>query len=153
MQREHGVLIRQLGGLQTRVSLQMQACYQQVDDLERALMDARAQLLMVRTALLWGLGRESLTWTSTGKNPLQRRVAQPDLTTGHLIPSDGVICQTGCVGHAHPWLEPDGQCRRTGQSCERLAGDPGPARPEDGPQQARSGAGPDLPVVVKLTQP
>ncbi|MEZ5702753.1 MAG: hypothetical protein R3E42_13695 [Burkholderiaceae bacterium] len=34
--------------------------------------------------------------------------------------AQAVICQTGCVGHAHPWLAPDGQCRRSGDACERI---------------------------------
>ena len=44
----------------------------------------------------------------------------------HLVSEHGardaqsVISQTGCVGHAHPWLDDDGQCRLSGQVCERL---------------------------------
>lgn len=121
MQREHGVLIRQMAGMQTRVSQQMQAYARQVDDLEHALLGTRAQLLLVRTAVLWGLEREGLVWSSSEKNPLQRQVGRNDCQTRPLNEADTVICQTGCVGHAHPWLEADGQCRRTGQSCERVA--------------------------------
>jgi hypothetical protein len=127
MQREHGVLIRQMAGLQTRVSQQMQAYAQQVDDLEQALLCARAQLLLVRSALLWGMQREGLVWSSSGKNPLPRQGGRPDRQPRPLNEADAVICQTGCVGHAHPWLEADGQCRRTGQSCERVAGGHGMA--------------------------
>jgi hypothetical protein len=127
MQREHGVLIRQMAGLQTRVSQQMQAYAQQVDDLEQALLGARAQLLLVRTAVLWSLAREGLVWSSSGENPLQRQVGRTDRQPRPLNEADAVICQTGCVGHAHPWLEADGQCSRTGQSCERVAGGHGMA--------------------------
>ncbi len=30
------------------------------------------------------------------------------------------LYQTRCVGHGRVWLETDGHCRRTGQTCERL---------------------------------
>jgi hypothetical protein len=117
MQREHGVLIRQVAGLQTRVSQQMQAYAQQVDDLEQALLGARARLLLVRTALLWGLDREGLSLSSPGRSRQRPASSRPSPVPRPLNEADTVICQSGCVGHAHPWLEDDGQCRRTGQSC------------------------------------
>ena len=51
---------------------------------------------------------------ATGPRGLAPRIAPG------LLEAQAVICQTGCAGHAHPWLEPDGQCRRTGQACDRL---------------------------------
>jgi len=28
------------------------------------------------------------------------------------------ICQTGCSGHAHPWLSDDGHCLWSGRICD-----------------------------------
>jgi hypothetical protein len=130
MQREHGVLIRQIAGLQTRVSHQMQAYARQVVDLERALLAARAQLVVNRTALLWGLDREGLSSSSSQTSRQRPPSSRPSPAPRPLNEADTVICQTGCVGHAHPWPEDDGQCRRTGQSCafvvnRDIAGKPG----------------------------
>jgi hypothetical protein len=108
---EHGVLTRQVAGLQRRVGEQLRAHAMQVSALEDEVLHLRAQLIVSRTSLLWGLGVAGVM-----KPQARRAEAQA------MAEASSVICQTGCVGHAHPWLEADGQCRRTGHACELYAG-------------------------------
>lgn len=112
---EHAALTRQLAGMQRRVSEQMQASAQRVRALEGDVVQLRAQLIVARTCLLWGLS------TTGAMRPLARRAraAAAAVDTAAMAEASSVICQTACVGHAHPWLEADGQCRRTGTVCER----------------------------------
>ncbi len=42
-----------------------------------------------------------------------------------------VLCQTGCQGHAHPWLDADGSCRLTGGDCTRVRDAVPAGAPED----------------------
>ena len=113
---EHGVLVRHLAGLQGRVDAQMRASAQQVQVLEGEVLRLRTQLVLARTCVLWGLNAMALT------RPLPQRRTSPDALRASMAEASGVICQTGCVGHAHPWLEPDGQCRRTGVACHQVSG-------------------------------
>lgn len=114
---EHGVLTRQLAGLQRRVGEQVRAHARQVAALEDEVLRLRVQLVVARTCLLWGLGVAGVT------RPVPRRARTPVAgAVETMAEASSVICQTGCVGHAHPWLEADGQCRRTGQACELYAG-------------------------------
>jgi hypothetical protein len=112
---EHGVLTRQMAGLQRRVGEQMRAHAQQISALEEEVLHLRVQLVIARTCLLWGLGAAGVV------RPVPRRarttVADAVET---MTEASSVICQTGCVGHAHPWLEADGQCRRTGMACAQM---------------------------------
>lgn len=113
---EHGVLTRQLAALQRRLSEQMCAGTLQVLALEDEVLRLRAQLIVTRTCLLWGLGVAGVM------KPMPRaRAVAARARTVDMAEASNVICQTGCVGHAHPWLEEDGMCRRTGQACEIYA--------------------------------
>ncbi len=112
---EHGVLTRQMAGLQRRVGEQLRAHVQQIAALEDEVMRLRAQLVVSRTCLLWGLGVAGVV------RPLPRRAQHAVASAvASMAEASQVICQTGCVGHAHPWLEDDGQCRRTGQACTQV---------------------------------
>lgn len=114
---EHGALTRQVAGLQRRVGEQLRAYAQQVSVLESEVLHLRAQLIVSRTSLLWGLGVAGVM------KPLARRarsLAEGAAEAGAMREASSVICQTGCVGHAHPWLEADGQCRRTGMACSQV---------------------------------
>jgi hypothetical protein len=116
---EHGVLTRQMAGLQRRVGEQMRAHAQQLAALEGEVLRLRVQLVIARTCLLWGLGVAGVV------RPLPRRARTAVAgAVEAMAEASSVICQTGCVGHAHPWLEADGQCRRTGLACELYAGSP-----------------------------
>jgi hypothetical protein len=115
---EHGALTRQVAGLQRRVGEQLRAYALQVSALEGEVLHLRAQLIVSRTSLLWGLGVAGVM------KPLARRarLLAERAEAGAMREASSVICQTGCVGHAHPWLEADGQCRRTGVACTQLTG-------------------------------
>lgn len=101
--REHGALIRQLGALQRWVGdlLRTHA------DLQGHNIRLRAELVLLRSASYWGLD-------VVPRVPV-RAVAAPMQTP--WPEAQAVICRTGCVGHAHPWRDDAGQCRRTGQPC------------------------------------
>ncbi|MCW5654754.1 hypothetical protein [Hydrogenophaga sp.] len=127
--QEHGVLTRQMAGLQRRVGEQMRAQALQVLALQEEVLNLRAQLVVARTCMLWGLGLAGVArpLVRRGRAAVQAQAAQD------MAEASAVICQTGCVGHAHPWLEGDGQCRRTGAACAQLtagaeADDAGQAR-------------------------
>lgn len=111
---EHGVLVRRLGALQHRVGEQMQARDRRVRDLEAENLRLRADLMVLRTIACWGLGTGAVVRHTA---PSRHRARLPEAAPG-LREAEAVICQTGCVGHAHPWRDADGQCRRTGQACE-----------------------------------
>jgi hypothetical protein len=115
---EHGALARQLASLQDRVSQQIADYAAQVRVLQSEVVRLRGRLVQARTALLWGLARGDLHPASLS---VPRRVVMArrlSLVSDALPDVQAVICQTGCAGHAHPWLEADGVCRRTGSACE-----------------------------------
>ena len=111
---EHGVLTRQMAGLQRRVGEQMRACAQQVSVLQDEVVHLRGQLIVSRTCMLWDPGRAGVM------KPVVRRAREVAPQVESMPEASSVICQTGCVGHAHPWLEADGQCSRTGTACTQI---------------------------------
>lgn len=113
---EHGVLTRRMAGLQRRVGEQLHAYAQQVSALQDEVVHLRAQLIVSRTCMLWGVGVAGVV------RPLARRprAGAPRVEAQAMAEASNVICQTGCVGHAHPWLEADGHCRRTGSACTQV---------------------------------
>lgn len=117
---EHGALTRLLAGLQHRMGELLRAHAVQVQALEGEILRLRGQLVVARTGLLWGLprGRRLAGTLALRPAPATRPSAAAAAPAEALREANAVICQTGCVGHAHPWLEVDGQCRRTGQACE-----------------------------------
>ena len=113
---EHGILLRQLARLQQRVSEQLQGAARRQRALESQNLRLRAELVRLRTAEAWRLPATATT-RGASASPARPPVVRVDPT---LREAQAVICQTGCTGHAHPWLEEDGHCRRTGLACERL---------------------------------
>lgn len=113
---EHGVLLRQLARLQQRVSEQLQAAARRQTALESQNLRLRSELVRLRTAEAWGIATSALA-RGASASPARPPVVRADPT---LRDAQAVICRTGCAGHAHPWLEEDGHCRRTGSVCERL---------------------------------
>lgn len=109
---EHGALVRQLGALQRRVGEQLRAQSETMSALQDENMRLRAGLLVLRTALFWGLA--AVHAGALGRVPARisgARVRAP------WPEAQAVICQTACAGHAHPWRGDDGQCQRTGLAC------------------------------------
>lgn len=117
---EHGVLMRQIGGLQRRSSELLRASSARETALVAENLRLRAELVLLRTSVFWGLGAAMVL-----RRPPAVRAVRPTAVDAGAREAQAVICQTGCVGHAHTWLEADGQCRRSGQACERV--DPGAA--------------------------
>lgn len=114
---EHSALVRQMASLQRRVSEQVRTQAQQVAALEEEVMYLRAHVIVSRTCMLWGLAMAGVA------RPIVRRHRAPGFDPQDaMAEASGVICQTGCVGHAHPWLEADGQCRRMGVACKQVRG-------------------------------
>lgn len=120
---EHVALVGRLGRLQQRVTEQLQAGASRQAALEAENLRLRCELVRMRTAVAWDLRPAALQ-----SPPVPGPGANAPRVEAEMREAQAVICQTGCVGHAHPWLEPDGQCRRTGQACDRLE-DEGSARP------------------------
>jgi len=111
---EHATLCRQLGGLQRRVSALLLQHENEIRRLDRETVRLRAQLLVARTALLWGLPR-----SVTQPRPEPRRPA-PEPPPPTWPETREVLCQVACTGHAHPWLDAQGHCSRDGQVCTGL---------------------------------
>ena len=112
---EHGVLCRQLGSLQRHLSAVLARQQDDIRRLEAETMRLRGQLLMTRTAMLWGLH-------GTGAQPAARQHSRaPVRPATTRLPgateAREVLCQVGCRGHAHPWLDPQGHCGLDGQAC------------------------------------
>lgn len=116
--QEHGVLMRQIGGLQSRCTELLRSSSSRVAALEGENLRLRAELVLLRTSVFWGLGAAAVL----------RRTRPPAVRSRPPVEASAreaqaVICQTGCVGHAHPWLDAEGQCRRSGQACDRVGDD------------------------------
>ena len=121
---EHAALLRRLAQLQQRVSEQCRAGAVRQAVLEAENLCLRAELVVLRTAAAWGL-------RGTALNPIRpRSTPRPSVVPSEppMREARSVICQTGCTGHAHPWLGDDGQCRLSGQACERVTVDTGQAQ-------------------------
>lgn len=130
---EHLCLMRHLGGLQTRVSAQMQAlaaseahararaeaAERACAALEAALMRERARWVLTCTRASWGLGSAPmLSFAAADAEAAQSASSHADMAAPSTVTD--VLCQTGCQGHAHPWLTADGGCRLTGADCTRV---------------------------------
>jgi hypothetical protein len=113
---EHAVLCRHLGGVQDRVSRLMQEKEVALNALTSEVVRLRGQLVVARTSMLWGMalpvGNAPHSKPASGAPPFQTKPA-PDTDAARKA-----ICQTGCTGHAHPWLTDDGQCRWSGRICD-----------------------------------
>jgi hypothetical protein len=121
---EHLCLVRYLGSLQTRVSSQVTALAQaeaqalaraeaaerQCRLLERALIVERTRAVLACTRWSWGMGGP----------PPQSMLGHAEAEATPLTTAAEVLCQTGCQGHGHPWLDADGACRLTGGDCTRV---------------------------------
>jgi hypothetical protein len=117
---ELAVCLRYLGGVQSRCTDLLRQQQHQIDQLQAQLIRLRAQCILERTQNLWGLWSlhararpESLREAGAVSSKVQPLLEDKSWQTAQKI-----ICQTGCMGHAHPWLKSDGQCARTGQECD-----------------------------------
>lgn len=113
---EHAVLCRHLGGVQDRMSRLMQEKEVALNALTSEVVRLRGQLVVTRTCLLWGMtvAGVNVTHRSRASHPAHAQPGQePNLDAARKA-----ICQTGCSGHAHPWLAEDGQCRWSGRICD-----------------------------------
>lgn len=117
---ELAVVLRHLGGVQSQVSELVRQQQQEIDQLQGQLIRLRAQRVLERTQNFWGLSK-----SPRGTHPANSRevgtvsgITSPSLKAKAWQAAQKIICLTGCAGHAHPWLNPDGQCARTGQECD-----------------------------------
>jgi hypothetical protein len=110
---EHSALLRQMAALQRRVSEQVTQQAARLAAVEAENFRLRAALVRSRTAVLWGLPPTSSALPVRRPAP---RSATP-VVERKWREAQAAICQTGCVGHAHAWLDDQGQCRRTGEAC------------------------------------
>lgn len=113
---EHEVLCRHLGGVQDLMSRLMQEKEVALNELTSEVVRLRGQLVVARTTLLWGMNTPvaSIPHRSRASHPAHAQPGQePNLDAARKA-----ICQTGCSGHAHPWLAEDGQCRWSGRVCD-----------------------------------
>ena len=113
---EHAVLCRHLGGVQDRVSRLMQEKEKALHALTSEVVRLRGQLVVARTTLLWGMNTPlaSIPHRSRASHAVHAQPGQ----AANLEAARKAICQTGCAGHAHPWLSDDGQCRWSGRVCD-----------------------------------
>ena len=112
---EHSALLQQMGALQKRVSEHFAEYARRVTLLEADNLRLRAELVRSHTSVLWGLQGAAVGV------PLRRQTippAAPPVVEHPWREAQAVICQTACVGHAHVWLDDDGQCRRSGERCQ-----------------------------------
>jgi hypothetical protein len=116
--QEHAVLVRHMGRLQSSVSALLADKEARLQALSGEVLRLRGQLVVTRTAVLWGLMPR---WSSSHPTAAKRKALQAQGATHRagLESVHPVVCQTGCVGHAHHWLSADGTCQLSGQACER----------------------------------
>lgn len=116
--QEHAVLVRHMGRLQSSVSALLADKEARLQALSGEVLRLRGQLVVTRTAVLWGLMPRSSAGQPTAAKRKALR-AQGATTRAGLESVHPVVCQTGCVGHAHHWLSAEGTCQLSGQACER----------------------------------
>jgi hypothetical protein len=112
---EHLALVRQMARLQWHMDRLLAASQEQAERQSAEIVRLRGQLLVARTAALWGMAgvpQQVLRAKRVTDRPQAQNVIQDAATRN-------VICQTGCVGHAHAWLDDAGHCQRDGLVCER----------------------------------
>ena len=131
---EHQLLIRRVAALQSRVTDLLRVHQAAQRALEAEIVRMRAQAVVNRTQRLWGLPEQ----------PRQRREPSGTAVGTHAPgvraeqAADSVLCQTGCVGHAHAWLQADGGCSRTSRACTEVPVSPTPPiRQQSDPDRAR----------------
>lgn len=115
---EHAALLRHLGRVQSRLSQVVAEQARDMQALHAEVMQLRGQLMVWRTATWWSLPGPLRPQVRGPAQP--GRFTPPAATPPDLEQAREVICQTGCVGHAHHWLQSDGRCQWTLQACERL---------------------------------
>lgn len=123
--------LRQWGGLQRRMDTVLRAAAAREAALAGENLRLRAELVLLRTSAFWGLGTGRLQ-----SSPRMRPVTARPPQEAHAREAQAVICQTGCMGHAHPWRDADGQCRRSGHACEPLSASGSAAPDAADPDQA-----------------
>jgi len=123
--QEHAVLLRHMGRLQNSVSALLADKEARLQVLSGEVLRLRGQLLVARTAVLWGLALR--TEAAASRQPTARCKNVNGLGASQLEDPERsaaarqLVCQTGCVGHAHHWLTAGGTCQLSGQACERQA--------------------------------
>jgi hypothetical protein len=115
---EHLALIRQVARMQWHMDQLLAASQERAARQSAEIVRLRGQLLVARTAALWGMAGVLPQAPRAGQGG--RRVHPPQAVIQDVA-TRNVICQTGCVGHAHAWLDEDGHCQRDGLNCERTA--------------------------------
>jgi hypothetical protein len=107
---EHIALLRQWGRLQTQIEALQRTHAHEKAQTSQELVRLRAQLIIRDTLAYWGM------------NPLlQRRRVAPARQPDRAISAQEVICQTGCIAHAHAGMDKEDTCRLLGGTCETLS--------------------------------
>lgn len=122
LRQEHAVLCRQLGQLQQRIGELLAERDGTIGRLDAQTLYLRGQLVVLRTALLWGLALPGQPHCTPAPPGARRIRAATALTTPSLPVAKALLCQVACSGHAHTWLDEQGQCTRDGLPCEKLSG-------------------------------
>jgi len=135
LMQEHLLWLRHCAQAQQRVSASVAQMAAHIEALEAKVLRLRAQAVCSRSAVLWGIGGVRLPDATPPQSAPALRLAAPVAEPAEPVSApvaarrvaavqwplaDEVLCQTGCVGHAHHWLEDDGHCQRKGRECERL---------------------------------
>jgi hypothetical protein len=113
---EHLALIRQMARLQRQMDHVLAVSQDRAERQSAEIVRLRGQLLVARTAALWGMAGVLQQVPRAVQGGVGARAPQTviqDAATRH------VICLTGCVGHAHAWLDGAGHCQRDGEVCDR----------------------------------
>ena len=103
------VMCRAYGDAQARVTRDLAAQQQRIDQLEAELVRTRAAVIVRQTALAW-------TREDAARAAVVREADVLADLEASLRAADLVICKTGCIGHGSYWRVED-HCRRTGKTC------------------------------------
>ena len=123
---EHLALIRQLARLQSQMDHLLAVSQDRAERQSAEIVHLRGQLLVARTAALWGMVGLRPHVPRAGQGGVAARAPQAVIQDNA---TRRVICQTGCVGHAHAWLDDTGHCQRDGRVCEHTRQESTPRPP------------------------
>ena len=100
---ELGIVLRHMAGIQTQVSDLVRQQQAQIAQLQCQLMRMRAQRMLELTQRAWALNdlSQSVHSQSTDSTPVTSKKPKPSLPAKAWQAAQKIICQTGCVGHAH----------------------------------------------------
>ena len=117
---DYGALVRHLAKLQMRISDLVALQTIERHRLEAQLTRLHAGRIVAETQRFWHVASAGTPHAVRDSGVSVKVDPGPATAPEDLRQAREAICETGCQGHAHPWLSA-GRCQLSGNACDRLA--------------------------------